>query len=210
MIRQALIAGLALAAAATGAAAQQRTLGPLFITPMGEPFRSSDPAVRPIQVWFNEKDTDKDGKLSMSEYLTDAMAFFALLDRNGDGVLTSLESTTYWERNAPELLTDWSSTTTFEGVRSSGGSSSDEDAQRDQQRQIRRYQQEQDRRLRGAALYGMINVLEPIMSCDTNFDRRVTRDEFQACATQRFAQIDTNHDGFFELSEAPARLTQPR
>ncbi|MES1156916.1 MAG: hypothetical protein ABUL73_03960 [Alphaproteobacteria bacterium] len=206
MLKQALVAALALAAMATGAAAQEKPLGALFITPMGEPFRSSDPAVRPIQVWFNQKDTDHDGKLSMSEYLTDAMAFFAVLDRNGDGVVTSLETTSYWERNTPEILTEWSSDRGFEGVRRDAST----DDERDAQRQTRHQQEAQDRVLRGAARYGLINVLEPVMSCDTNFDRRVTRDEFQACAVARFSQIDTNHDGFFQLSEAPTRFTAPR
>jgi len=207
MIRQVLVAALALAAAGASAAAD-RPEGRLFITPMGEPFRSTDPAVPPIQVWLNEKDTDHDGKLSQAEYLADATAFFARIDANHDGVLTSLESNYFWETYEPEILTEWSNNSGFEGVRrSNDGDNQDQtDASRDQAR----HQREMDQRLRGAALYGLINVLEPIMSCDVNFDRRVTQDEYMACATQRFAQIDTNHDGFFALSEAPARLTAPR
>src|SRR5262249_38372460 len=103
----------------------------------------------------------------------------------------------------PELLTGWSSTTTFEGVRHDMSTDSDQD---DSARRQRQAEHDANSRMRGAQLYGMLPDLEPVMSCDRDFDRRVTPEEFGACARERLAQIDTNHDGFFDISEAPSRL----
>ncbi|MES1198925.1 MAG: EF-hand domain-containing protein [Pseudomonadota bacterium] len=204
-MRQALAAGLIWAGLIASAHAQQAAQpvtverGALFITPMGEAFRSLDHDVAPIQVWVNTIDVDKDGKLSQQEYLADALLFFERLDTNHDVSLTSAEGTAYWQTRAPEILTGWSENPGFEGVRHSNANAGN-DAQ-DAARRRERAQAAENRRLRGAALYGLLNNSEPIMTCDTNFDRRISRDEYMQCAALRFTLIDKNHDGFFEVSE---------
>jgi hypothetical protein len=44
--------------------------------------------------------------------------------------------------------------------------------------------------------------IEPVMSCDADLSRRVTVDEFNACITARFRELDSNQDGFFQRAEA--------
>jgi hypothetical protein len=63
----------------------------------------------------------------------------------------------------------------------------------------------------GAQPFGLLNDAEPIMSCDTNFDRRVDKSEFDQCAARRFVELDSNRDGFFTMDEAPewARVPAP-
>jgi hypothetical protein len=51
-------------------------------------------------------------------------------------------------------------------------------------------------------IFGITNDAEPVMSCDLDLSRRVTREEFEACAVRRFEALDTNGDGFFEIAES--------
>jgi hypothetical protein len=44
--------------------------------------------------------------------------------------------------------------------------------------------------------------VEPVMSCDRDFSRRIDAAEFQACAERRFLALDINHDGYFTLYES--------
>ena len=54
----------------------------------------------------------------------------------------------------------------------------------------------------GAALYGLLDAVEPVMSCDADLSRRVTAQEFEACATRRFGLLDTDGDGLFALEDS--------
>ena len=208
---------MAPAASAQRATAQQT----LFVTPMGEPYRADESGQRGIALWFSAADADRDGKMSRDEYMTEAMRFFAHLDANGDGSATSAESTALWRREAPEVLSQ----------RDMGPPIMNQPAQRsrtqhndphDQGRGIVYAEDGSARRRRdpvvqneevvqGAARYGLLNDIEPVMTCDTDFNRRVTRDEFQTCADQRFTRIDLDHDGFFTPEEGggPAAPVAP-
>ncbi|MEQ1493664.1 MAG: hypothetical protein ABL932_24285, partial [Terricaulis sp.] len=80
--------------------------GPLFVNPMGQPFRA-DPESRrpPILLWLAHADTDHDERISRDEFITEAMAFFANdLDANHDGSVIPLESTEFRRLHAPEIL----------------------------------------------------------------------------------------------------------
>jgi Ca2+-binding EF-hand superfamily protein len=57
----------------------------LFVSPMGEPFRSPRDGPSPVDLWFNGADTNHDGALSRAEFRADAQRFFELLDRQHDG-----------------------------------------------------------------------------------------------------------------------------
>src|SRR3954468_19652800 len=59
--------------------------GGLFLSPMGEPFRSADPAADNVGAWFAQADADHDGALTLAEMQADAARFYATLDVNHDG-----------------------------------------------------------------------------------------------------------------------------
>jgi hypothetical protein len=175
--------------------------GALFISPMGQPVRAAanEEAEAPILTWFADADADSDAKLSGVEFIDQSMRFFAALDANHDGQATSSESTTLWRSEAPEMLTG-------EGARPAP-----------QPRRRRRTEPTgNDNRIAipspGPLLhreprsamerFGITNDREPVMSCDVDLSRRVTEDEFRACAERRFAALDANRDGFFEIAES--------
>src|SRR4028119_2132529 len=58
--------------------------GGVFLSPMGEPFRSADPAAANVGTWFAAADGDRDGALVPAELRKDAARFFALLDLDRD------------------------------------------------------------------------------------------------------------------------------
>lgn len=55
--------------------------------------------------------------------------------------------------------------------------------------------------LQGAQRFGLLGDIEPLMSCDNDLSRRVTLEEFTACATERFHILDSDHDGVFARAE---------
>lgn len=176
----------------------------LFVSPMGEPFRANASGARGVDLWFTEADTNYDTRISHDEFIADANAFFPHVDANQDGALTSTEDTAYWRRAAPEVVSDYaggepidSTMAAPEEHRHDDGAtvstSSDVTLQGPHRRPAERPV--------GAQAYGLLGDAEPIMSCDSNFDRRVTLAEFDACAERRFAMLDLNHDGFITPDE---------
>lgn len=174
--------------------------GALFIAPMGQPFRaSSEHPGAPILAWFRAADSDADNKLARAEFVAQSMAFFAdVLDANDDQLATSSESTRLWRDQAPEMLTG-------EGP-----------VVRVAPRERRRPEPRTDGRVpvpvpnplntreppTPMERFAITNDREPVMSCDVDINRRVTEEEFRACAERRFAALDANDDGFFEIVES--------
>lgn len=183
-----------LAAASSAALAQGR--GPLFVSPMGEPFRSQDGAA-PIQAWFAAVDADRDGKLSRDEFVAQAQAFFAVLDANRGGTATSFESTSLYREQAPEVLSTRMAPLPTRRPPDSGMAGARDGPRREQSPLEMRS---------GAALYGLLDAVEPVMSCDADLSRWVTAQEFEACATRRFALLDTDGDGLFALEDSPRAM----
>jgi hypothetical protein len=199
MLRSVLGAGAILLAFGLSAA-QAQPRGALFVSPMGEPFRVAPGAdVAPISLWLGGADIDGDGRMTSEEFLTDAARFFARLDSNQNDVATSVESTAIYDRQAPEMFSEWDDLSRRQTTAERRDS-----IDRPVDDQARRPGPDLNRP-RGAQAYGLLNDVEPVMSCDANFDRRVTRTEFGACAVRRFALIDANHDGAFTADEAPRR-----
>src|SRR5438270_5404906 len=67
--------------------------GSVFLSPMGEPFRSDDPAADNVGAWFAQADTDHDGAITLAEMQADAARFFTALDTNHDGEIDPAELT---------------------------------------------------------------------------------------------------------------------
>lgn len=192
--------------------------GALFVNPMGQPFRANPESRRaPILLWLAHADTDHDERISRDEFVTEAMAFFANdLDANHDQSVIPLESTDFRRVHAQETLNmdtapvmvatpgrqRRESTTGIRGARPEvrtqreGGISelgprgSHGDAPQGRSGRLR-----QDEIMLGAEV-------EPVMSCDRDFSRRIDAAEFQACAERRFVALDINRDGYFELQES--------
>lgn len=185
----------------TPTAARAQDPGALFIAPWGEPVRGAE-GEAPVAIWFRTSDADQSGALSLEEALARADRFFVAVDRNQDGRITAMESSALFRATAPEMY----------------------NVEPGQREAIRRLDpagsmlrgpheprtRREEEAPRGAARFGLLaDVIEPVMSCDADISRWVTRDEFAACVTRRFRQLDANGDGGFELSESPraAELT---
>jgi hypothetical protein len=207
------------------AAPQDRPRGRLFISPMGEPFRGPDP----VGMWFDGADTNHDGVVTLAEFTADADRFFLRLDRGHDGEIDPDDIDYYETVLAPEIRTGgeggMAAGRSSGGARRGGGGgrhgggggggggrgggrmgggggggdsqSSGGDAQP-------RYSDVK----RGAARFSFFDYPEPVTVADTNFNRGVDPKEFRDAAAERFAMLDTNHDGKLTRAELP-KLSAP-
>jgi hypothetical protein len=199
------------------AARQDRPRGRLFISPMGEPFRGPDP----VGMWFDGADTNHDGVVTLAEFTADADRFFLRLDRGHDGEIDPDDIDYYETVLAPEISTGG------EGMaagRSSGGGrrggggrrhggggggggrmgSGGGDAQSSSSDSQPRYADVK----RGAARFSFFDYPEPVTVADTSLNRGVDPKEFRDAAAERFAMLDTKHDGKLTRAELP-KLSAP-
>src|SRR4051812_26424742 len=77
--------------------------GPVFLSPMGEPFRSDESDQPGMARWFAGADADHDGAVTEPEMEADAAHFFASLDTNHDGEIDPTEIERYETEIAPEI-----------------------------------------------------------------------------------------------------------
>ncbi len=161
----------------------------LFISPMGEPFRSDRD---PQDLWFDQADANHDGALSLAEFKQDAARFFALLDRNHDGAIDPGDIDYYESELVPEIR-----------VEADEGDRPDTDSgDGDEGGEGGSHSHAGHARL-GAARFSYFDFPEPVMVADTNFDRGVDEREFQRAAEARFAMLDQNGDGMIQRAELP-------
>lgn len=188
--------------------------GPLFLSPMGEPFRGTPGGPPPHEAWFDGADTDHDGALSEAEMVADAARFFALLDQRHDGEIDPDDIERYETILAPEIRTGGPGV----GPRGPGGRGpggrrgglpgggpgapgggngprSDGEGPAGKQ---------------GAARFGYLDYPQPVTVADRNLNRGVDPAEFAKAAVARFAMLDTNHDGRIEKGELPRLGRSPR
>jgi len=169
---------------------------PVFLSPMGEPFRAAPGQPYPSAIWFAGADKNHDGFVSRDEMVADAMRFFDLIDRNHDGRLTPDEVGTYESVIAPE--------TSIYSARP------DDYFDRPRRRQDRGAMA--DSRdyggPMGAGRYAWLNVPEPVVAADQDVDRIVTRDEFATAAASAFTRLDLLNRGRIQLDSLPRTPAQ--
>jgi hypothetical protein len=187
---------------------------------MGEPFRSSDPDVDLVGLWFAQADANKDGKLTLAEMQRDADRFFDTLDVNHDGEIDPDEISRYEDEIAPEIR--GSSGMGFGGSENGGraaggggrggrgghggghrggggGEGRGEEGSSGGQPQMARPEG-----LKGAGRFGILNIPEPVASADYDFNRGISRAEFRRAAAERFLLLDVKHHGLITRDELPA------
>jgi hypothetical protein len=180
----------------------------MFISPMGEPFRPRDREDDPLADWFGQADRNHDGHLTLDEMQQDADRFFAFLDTNHDGEIDPDEISHYENVVAPEV-TSGSSYGMMEGDVGDG--------RRGHRAGFFRGGDDQHQ---GAGRFGLLDLPEPVVSADSNFNRGVSQAEFRQAAAQRFIALDVDHHGFLTLPTletirpappaAPNKPSQPR
>lgn len=201
-LRLALIVALA----ASPALAQQRADLQIFISPAGEPFRAPLDQPYPVDQWFKQADANADGAVTRDELIADSLAFFDKLDANKDGTVDGWENGDYEKKVAPEIMSRAALAVAKprEGNRPMGGRrrpmltpSDNFSKQDDKARMIA------DQSRAGAGLYGLLNEVQPVMSQDADFNRRISRAEATAAAKDRFALLDKDKDAKLTLATLP-------
>ena len=182
------VLGLLLAGCATAPEAPPPGPPParVFISPAGEPFRPEDAAnTRPVERWRAQVDADKDGVVTREELAKDFDRFFTLLDLDKDDSLVGPELSRYEREIAPEILI--------------GAGMPPPQAPRGSSSSRRRAVATSARE--GAAMFGLLNDPQPVMSADADLNRRVTRAEFARKAGVVFGRLDRNGDGKLTVDE---------
>jgi Ca2+-binding EF-hand superfamily protein len=200
--------------------------GGLFISPMGEPFRGEGREAL-ISRWFAGADADHDGRLTPAEFRADAMRFFHMLDTDGDGEIGPDEIEHYENVIAPEIRTGGMGGGRGGGGRPAGGGrghgggmhgggmhgggmgggrmGGDGDGEAEGGSGESAPNHAMAEMPRGAGRFGFFDIPEPVVSADSNLDRGISAQEFEAAARQRFTMLDVNHDGVIMRDELPKR-----
>jgi hypothetical protein len=199
---------------ATPAAAFSRHRG-MFISPMGEPFRPTGRDDDTLADWFRQADRNHDGRLNLEEVQQDAARFFATLDIDHNGEIDPDEIARYETIVAPEISSGpHFQNTGFEGADSpsEGGGRHHSGAghHRGGWNDSHSTREGGDR---GAARFGLLDLPEPVVSADADFNRGVSPEEFREAAGQRFLALDLDHHGYLTLAGLemirPAPPAQP-
>jgi hypothetical protein len=157
---------------------------------MGEPFRASDRDGNTLADWFQQADRNHDGQLTLAEMQQDAERFFATLDVNHDGEIDPDDVTRYENVVAPEILSGGNFLMTDGDMPSGGG----------RHRRAGFIRADRDDGHQGGARFGLLDLPEPVVSADFNFNRGVSLTEFRQAAAQRFIALDVDHKGMLTLA----------
>ncbi|NBB15351.1 hypothetical protein GVN21_08280 [Caulobacter sp. SLTY] len=204
--RLALVAGLLVATPALAQPpAPPGAERQVFISPAGEPFRAPFGEPYPVATWFKQADANSDGAISRDELIADSLAFFDKLDADKNGTLDGFEIADYERKVAPEI----SSRSALALLRAPkathrplGGRQRPYATRSDGSRE-RDPKQTYDQGRTGAGLFGLINEVQPVMGQDSDFNRRISRDEAIKAAKDRFAILDSDKDGKLVLATLP-------
>ena len=184
--------------------------GRLFVSPSGEVFRSGD-GPRPLQTWFAQADADRDGAITYGEFRADFARAFAGFDTDGDGEIEPTEVARYETEILPEMGRF--------GFRPGGGAGFAPAMRQGRLDRGRRGGRAGMRRrgggghwamMAGAARFGLLPITHPLMDADVDFNRGVTRAEFDAAAGRRFNQLNVSGSGRLTLADLAAARAQSR
>ncbi len=154
---------------------------------MGEPFRPGTRDDDSLSNWFVQADKNHDGRLTLEEMQADADRFFTTLDVGHDGEIDPDDISRYESTVAPEV-TSGSSFGLMEAADRGGG------------RHGHKFIRGGDDQHQGAGRFGLLDLPEPVVSADSNFNRGVSVTEFRQAAAQRFLALDLDHHGYLTLA----------
>jgi Ca2+-binding EF-hand superfamily protein len=166
---------------------------------MGEPFRANSRDDDTLADWFEQADKNRDGRLTLEEMQADADRFFALLDVNHDGEIDPDEITRYENVVAPESRAGEHFSSLLDEAnpeRQSGRGGHRRAASGPTAGFIRGG----DDPHQGAGRYGLLDLPEPVVAADADFNRGVSLAEFRQAAVQRFLALDLDHKGYLTLA----------
>ena len=170
-----------------------------FISPMGEPFRAKGGTGDALSRWFNQADLNHDGLLTADEMKSDADRFFAVLDTDRDGQILPEELIQYEWELAPDIQLD-SRLKRRPGEPAPAKAPGDTEQSRQEDRSKRIRQPDWlSGGLQGAARYGLLNMPEPVAAADADFNRAISRAEFEQAALERFQLLDRDKRGSLNL-----------
>jgi hypothetical protein len=194
-------------AAAPAPAPSSRYRGRIFISPMGEPFRPSSREDDTLIDWFRQADRNHDGQLTVDEMQQDAERFFELLDVNHDGEIDPDEITRYETVVAPEIQSGSSFAMMDMAGESQGGGREGGHGKHHRGGGI--FHSNDSDPHQGAGKFGLLDLPEPVVSADFNFNRGVSLAEFRQAAGQRFLALDVDHKGLVTLAGLVALRPAP-
>jgi hypothetical protein len=157
----------------------------LFVSPFGEPFRSS----HGLADWFAGADGDHNGVLTLKEFTADGLRFLTVLDTDKDGRVDGFENTTYENDVAPEILPQ--SAAFRPGREDAEGAGAPAPRARG---------------LEGASTFGLLDEPQPVRGADLNYDGKITAAEQDKAAARRFAILDPEATGQLALPALQSRM----
>lgn len=180
---------------------------PLFISPIGEPFRTKDDADQPLRRWFDQADRDHDGKLTQAEMMVDADRFFATLDKDGSGEILPDELMAYELNVAPEIRL-YQFRGEPRGAATGDAPPSPPPGGKPPKSGGKRPAPPDFGGAAGAGRYSFVNVPNPVASSDRDFDRAISLREYRAAAAERFRDLDKAGRGYLSLADLPRTPAQ--
>jgi len=171
----------------------------MFVSPMGEPFRPNGREDDGLADWFHGADVNHDGQLTVEEMQKDAERFFVMLDVNHDGEIDPDEIARYENVVAPEISGAHFGMVSMDSSEG-GGPRYDGRGHHRGGGEGEGFFRGGDDQHQGAGRFGLLDLPEPVVSADSDFNRGVSLSEFRQAASQRFLALDIDRKGYLTLA----------